>query len=149
MSVPRVMSASAARSVVSNTMPVGLCGEFTRIIRVRGVTASATRAQGTVKPPPSVGGFIQADPASNSLVITAPEPLYRQVRALIEQLDTRRAQVYIESMIVEVSGDNVADIALRNTISGEVAIWAMNGTNLTPGGNVLAANPGLAWNLVG
>jgi general secretion pathway protein D len=52
---------------------------------------------------PSTGGFIQADPATNSLVITAPEPLYRQVRALIDQLDTRRAQVYIESMIVEVS----------------------------------------------
>jgi general secretion pathway protein D len=30
---------------------------------------------------PSTGGFIQADPATNSLIITAPEPLYRQVRA--------------------------------------------------------------------
>ena len=29
---------------------------------------------------PSTGGFIQADPATNSLIITAPEPLYRQVR---------------------------------------------------------------------
>jgi general secretion pathway protein D len=45
---------------------------------------------------------VQADPATNSLIITAPEPLYRQVRAMIDQLDTRRAQVYIESMIVEV-----------------------------------------------
>ncbi len=62
---------------------------------------------------PSTGGFIQADPATNSLVITAPEPLYRQVRALIDQLDTRRAQVYIESMIVEVSGDNSADFGFQ------------------------------------
>ena len=62
---------------------------------------------------PSTGGFIQADPATNSLIITAPEPLYKQVRALIDQLDTRRAQVYIESMIVEVSGGNAADFGFQ------------------------------------
>jgi general secretion pathway protein D len=62
---------------------------------------------------PSTGGFIQADPATNSLVITAPEPLYRQVRALIDQLDTRRAQVYIESLIVEVSGSRAADFGFQ------------------------------------
>ncbi|MFT3666613.1 type II secretion system secretin GspD [Piscinibacter sp.] len=62
---------------------------------------------------PSTGGFIQADPSTNSLIITAAEPLYRQVRAMIDQLDSRRAQVYIESMIVEVSGDNAADFGLQ------------------------------------
>jgi len=62
---------------------------------------------------PSTGGFIQADPATNSLVITAPEPLYRQVRALIDQLDSRRAQVYIESMIVEVSGGDAAEFGFQ------------------------------------
>ncbi|MDE2368364.1 MAG: type II secretion system secretin GspD [Burkholderiales bacterium] len=62
---------------------------------------------------PSTGGFIQADPATNSLVITAPEPLYRQVRALIDELDVRRAQVYIESMIVEVSGNDAADFGFQ------------------------------------
>ncbi len=62
---------------------------------------------------PSTGGFIQADPSTNSLIITAAEPLYRQMRAMIEQLDSRRAQVYIESMIVEVSGDNAADFGFQ------------------------------------
>ena len=62
---------------------------------------------------PSTGGFIQADPATNSLIITAAEPLYRQVRSMIEQLDSRRAQVYIESMIVEVSGDDAADFGFQ------------------------------------
>jgi general secretion pathway protein D len=61
----------------------------------------------------STGGFIQADPATNSLIITAPEPLYRQVRAMIDQLDTRRAQVYIESMIVEVSGGDAAELGFQ------------------------------------
>jgi general secretion pathway protein D len=62
---------------------------------------------------PSTGGFIQADPATNSLIITAPEPLYKQVRALIDQLDTRRAQVYIESMIVEVAPNESGDFGIQ------------------------------------
>jgi general secretion pathway protein D len=61
----------------------------------------------------STGGFVQADPATNSLIITGPEPLYRQVRAMIDQLDTRRAQIYIESLIVEVTGDNLADFGFQ------------------------------------
>jgi general secretion pathway protein D len=62
---------------------------------------------------PSTGGFIQADPSTNSLIITAAEPLYRQVRSMIDQLDSRRAQVYIESMIVEVTGNDAADFGLQ------------------------------------
>ena len=38
---------------------------------------------------PSTGGQIQADPATNSLIITAPEPQYRQLRAVIDKLDTQ------------------------------------------------------------
>ncbi|MFN7548930.1 MAG: type II secretion system secretin GspD [Pseudomonadota bacterium] len=75
--------------------------------------ASPATAPVTGSAGPSTGGFIQADPATNSLVITAPEPLYRQVRALIDQLDSRRAQVYIESMIVEVSGGDAADFGFQ------------------------------------
>jgi general secretion pathway protein D len=62
---------------------------------------------------PSTGGFIQADPSTNSLIITAPEPLYRQLRNVIEQLDTRRAQVYIESLIVKVDAEKAADIGIQ------------------------------------
>ena len=65
------------------------------------------------RPARRTGGFIQADPSTNSLIITAAEPLYRQVRSMIDQLDSRRAQVYIESMIVEVDGDNAADFGFQ------------------------------------
>jgi general secretion pathway protein D len=78
-----------------------------------GGASSAATAPLTPSAGPSTGGFIQADPATNSLVITAPEPVYRQLRAMIDQLDSRRAQVYIESMIVEVSGDNAADFGFQ------------------------------------
>ncbi len=51
---------------------------------------------------PSTGGFIQADPSTNSLIITAPLPLYREIRTTIDRLDGRRAQIYVESMIVKI-----------------------------------------------
>ena len=76
-----------------------------------GAAPTAAGVSGAAQP--STGGFIQADPATNSLIITAPEPLYRQVRALIDQLDTRRAQVYIESMIVEVAPTDSADFGFQ------------------------------------
>jgi len=88
---------------------------------------------------PSTGGFVQADPSTNSLIITAPEPLYRQVRAMIDQLDTRRAQVYIESLIVEVGGENLADFGFQwQGLSGSEGDrnLLIGGTNLATGTRV-------------
>ncbi|MBN9204624.1 type II secretion system secretin GspD [Methylibium petroleiphilum] len=62
---------------------------------------------------PSTGGFIQADPATNALIITAAEPMYRQLRSVIDQLDARRAQVYVETMIVEVNATKAADAGIQ------------------------------------
>ena len=58
-------------------------------------------------------GFIQADSASNTLIITASEPVYRNLRAVIDMLDARRAQVYIESLIVEVTSDRLAELGIQ------------------------------------
>jgi general secretion pathway protein D len=62
---------------------------------------------------PSTGGQIQADPATNSLIITAPEPQYRQLRAVIDQLDSRRAQVFVESLIAEVNAEKAAEFGIQ------------------------------------
>jgi general secretion pathway protein D len=62
---------------------------------------------------PSTGGQIQADPATNSLIITAAEPQYRQLRAVIDRLDSRRAQVYVESLIAEVNADTAAQFGIQ------------------------------------
>ena len=48
-------------------------------------------------------GYIQADASTNTLIITASETVYRNLRSVIDQLDSRRAQVYIEALIIEVS----------------------------------------------
>ena len=58
-------------------------------------------------------GFIQADATTNTLIITAPESIYRNLRAVIDQLDVRRAQVYIESLIVEVSSDKASEFGVQ------------------------------------
>lgn len=58
-------------------------------------------------------GFIQADSTTNTLIITAPESVYRNLRAVIDQLDVRRAQVYIESLIVEVSSDKASEFGVQ------------------------------------
>jgi general secretion pathway protein D len=102
---------------------------------------------------PSTGGFVQADPSTNSLIITAPEPLYRQMRSVIDQLDSRRAQVYIESMIVEVTADNNGDFGFQWQGIHESRA-ALGGTNLPIGGRVpgildLAAAGGQALARVG
>ncbi len=62
---------------------------------------------------PSTGGFIQADPATNSLVVTAPEPLFRQVREVIDRLDARRSQIYVEALIVEIDADKAAELGVQ------------------------------------
>lgn len=61
----------------------------------------------------TTGGMIQADTATNSLIITAPEPQYRQLRSVIDQLDGRRAQVFVESLIAEVSMDRAAEFGIQ------------------------------------
>ena len=92
------------------------------------------------------GGQVQADTATNSLIITAPEPQYRQLRAVIERLDARRAQVYVESLIAEVSADRAAEFgvqwqrALGN--SGDSSIGLL-GTNFGAAGkNILSLATG-------
>ncbi|MFZ4479592.1 MAG: type II secretion system secretin GspD [Rhodoferax sp.] len=61
----------------------------------------------------ATGGQIQADIATNSLIITAPEPQYRQLRAVIDKLDARRAQVFVESLIAEVNADKAAELSVQ------------------------------------
>ncbi|MBI5430110.1 MAG: type II secretion system secretin GspD [Nitrosomonadales bacterium] len=64
-------------------------------------------------PSGGAAGFIQADSATNTLIITASEPVYRNMRAIIDQLDARRAQVYIESLIVEVTAKRAAEFGVQ------------------------------------
>ena len=91
-----------------------------------GAPSAAASSALTSSSAPSTGGVIQADPNTNSLIITATEPVYKDLLRVIEQLDRRRAQVYIESMIVELTAANAAELGVQ---------WqALNSANTAFGG---------------
>ena len=98
--------------------------------------APATGAAGAAAV--TTGGQIQADTATNSLIITASEPQFRQLRAVIAKLDERRAQILVESVIAEVSNDQAAEFgiqwqgALGNKGDGTIGVL---GTNFGSGGS--------------
>lgn len=93
--------------------------------------ASPVEQSGAVQ----TGGFVQADPATNSLIITAPEPMYRQLRTVIDQLDSRRSQVYVEALIVEVNAEKAADIGIQwQTILGQKGDGTIYGAGTNFGG---------------
>lgn len=46
---------------------------------------------------------ITADPATNSLVISASKTDYMKIRSLLEELDVKRRQVLVEAMLLEVT----------------------------------------------
>ncbi|MET0981952.1 MAG: type II secretion system secretin GspD, partial [Telluria sp.] len=58
-------------------------------------------------------GFIQADASTNSLIITAPDAVYRNLRGVIDQLDVRRAQVYIEALVVEMNSQKASEFGVQ------------------------------------
>ena len=111
-------------------------------VRVADTAAGGTPASTPVSASasPSTGGFIQADPATNSLIITAAEPMYRQLRNVIDQLDSRRAQIYIETLIVKVDAEKAAEIGIQwQAISGDQnsSTNYAGGTNFRGDGNIV------------
>jgi general secretion pathway protein D len=88
------------------------------------------------------GGYIQADASTNTLIITASEPVYRNLRNVIDQLDARRAQVYIEALIVEVSATTASEFGIQlGAVSGSstssVRVGALTSFNASSSSNIV------------
>jgi general secretion pathway protein D len=92
--------------------------------RDRGSAAQAGQA-GPAGTATDAGVTIVADEASNSLVISASESVYRKLRGVIDRLDVRRAQVYIEALLVEVQTDQAAEFGIQ---------WISGLENVSDGG---------------
>ena len=130
-----VKLAQTLRAVVSgdassNTLPAG------------GVVAGAGAAN---------SGMIQADSASNALIITAPSAVYNNLRAVVELLDVRRAQVFVEALIVEVTADKAAEFGIQwQDLTGlnGTGSQVIGGTNFgaagVGGGNIISASGNIA-----
>jgi general secretion pathway protein D len=96
------------------------------------------------------GAQVQADPATNTLIIIAPDAVYRNLRAVIDKLDMRRAQVFIESLIIEVTSDQAAELGIQwqagtSHLQGNGGAAGFAGTNFgSTGQNIIgiSQNPG-------
>lgn len=58
-------------------------------------------------------GMIQADAASNSLIITASDAVFSNLKSVVEKLDVRRAQVLVEALIAEVSAEKASELGIQ------------------------------------
>jgi general secretion pathway protein D len=86
----------------------------------RSQSAAATpTAAGAVRPTGGASGrsaeasLIQADEATNALIINAPDAVYNNLRGVIEKLDVRRSQVYVEALIVEMTLDATKELGVQ------------------------------------
>ncbi len=90
---------------------------------------------------------IQADEATNSLVVTAPPDAIRSLKAVIGQLDIRRAQVLVEAVIAEISTDQSAELGIQWVVDGSrdgsvVGFTNFNSASVTLGGVASAVQSG-------
>ncbi|GAB2916103.1 type II secretion system secretin GspD [Paraburkholderia jirisanensis] len=118
-----------------------------------GLISSARGGSGEGNPN---GESIAADPATNSLVITAPEPVYQTIRNAVDQLDVRREQVYLEAMIVEMSATSAANLGVQwqgalQSNGGNNILYGSSNFNVPPTSqgivNLTAQGQSIAQNL--
>ncbi len=103
-----------------------------------GVSRGATKGKG--KAASSIGGeiIIQADENTNALVITAPPDVFRSLKSVIRQLDVRRAQVLVESVIAEVSTETSRELGVQWAVDGRASNNAVGLINFNIGTPITA-----------
>ncbi|ARO89056.1 type II secretion system protein GspD [Nitrosospira lacus] len=122
-----------------------------------GLAAGGSTAASALTPAPmqtqsvgssTIAGIIQADAATNSIIITAPDAIYNNLRAVLEKLDVRRVQVYFEALIAEITADRAAEFGIQwqnlsNAALGGTQVFGGTSFNTGSGGSILsiAQNP--------
>ncbi|MEO8135676.1 MAG: type II secretion system secretin GspD, partial [Betaproteobacteria bacterium] len=145
--------AQTLRAVMSGdtstpTAPASLAPVSTTTTLSTGPAAAATGATAGASPfqsgasagPITVpGATIQADLTNNALIINAPEAIYNNLRAVVEMLDVRRAQVFVEVLIVELTAEKAAEFGIQwQALSG----LSSNNTQVVGGTNFGARGSG-------
>ena len=90
----------------------------------------------------SINSIIQAYPPTNSIIITATEPVYRSLRTVIDSLDQRRQQVFVEALIVEVATGLAAEFGVQwnagTNVGGGQTVFGGTNFSTTIGSNILS-----------
>lgn len=102
-------------------------------------TAQASKAADNNSGP--LGNMIQADSASNALIMNVPDAMYQNLRNVIDMLDRRRAQVFVEALVMEVSAERAQEVGIQwQSLSG----LGNGGTSVIGGTNFPGtSNPGI------
>lgn len=95
-------------STFSNNTATGTAGTGT----ITATTPSSSRS-GSSMGAGGAASYVFADIANNALVVTAPDGVYNNIRGVIEHLDRRPAQIFVEALIAEVSSEKAAEIGIQ------------------------------------
>lgn len=82
---------------------------------VKGKAAPVRATTGSVI---SQNAIIQADEDTNALIITADPNTIKNLKAVIRQLDIRRAQVLVEAIIAEITTNNNKEVGVGIAVDG-------------------------------
>src|SRR5467141_1522051 len=121
-----------ARAIGSTRVIYLKHAEATKLVEVlRGMLSAAPGAGG--RPGGAAPSLIQADEATNSIIINASDTVYNNLRLVIEQLDVRRAQVYVEALIAEMNADRTDELGFQWAAVGGVGSRGVAATANFPG----------------
>jgi general secretion pathway protein D len=136
---------------LAQTLRGVLAGDTSSAATSSGAPSAGAPLPAGVATGPSGGGIIQADASTNSLIITAPSNIYNNIRAVIDMLDVRRAQVFVEALIAEVTADKAAEFGVQWQAVGSngAGVQGGGGTNfggsgtniIGVGASIAASNP--------
>lgn len=93
----------------------GLKEQSTKSRAVKGKAAPSKVTSGSVI---SQNAIIQADEETNALIITADPNTIKNLKAVIRQLDIRRAQVLVEAIIAEITTSNNKELGVGIAVDG-------------------------------
>jgi len=71
---------------------------------------AAVGGEGAAAPAAKV--TVEADESNNALIVRAEADKFREIKTVVEQLDRRRAQVFVETIIAEVSMNEAAELGV-------------------------------------
>lgn len=138
---------NAEAAKVAQTLRNILSGDTSVTAEAKTPAAGAQNAAQPQVGTTSGAGMVQADTATNALIITAPDAVFNNLKAVVEKLDVRRAQVLVEALIAEVSADKAAEFGIQWMAlsglekNGGNVIGGFGNTSSTSNIGVIAANP--------
>lgn len=125
------------------TVLKGFINASEKMQKGKGTTASSSNAANVI-----------ADEGTNSVVVTAPPKLMKSIHDVIDKLDIRRAEVFVQAIIAELNSDRSAELgitwaadAVANHGTAALTNFSGEGTGLAQIGGALAGgNLGSSFN---